>query len=202
MNIPPADNSNGYEQVYADFVSIRSASKIGVATVREWGRTLPHGGSVLDLGCGHGVPISQTLFELGLSVSGVDASPRMVAAFRLRFPDASVECSAVENAASLRNRFDGVVAWGLMFLLSPDVQASLIHKIAAALNPGGKFLFTAPSVACEWPDTLTGRPSISLGAQTYQQIIVSAGMELVSQTEDEGQNHYYECANRRMTTNR
>lgn len=197
-----ADHSNGYEQVSVDYVSIRSASKIGVATVREWARTLPYGGTVLDLGCGHGVPIAQTLIESGLAVSGVDASPTMAAAFRMRFPDSQVECSAVENSTLLANRFDGVVAWGLMFLLSPDAQASLIHQVAAALKPEGKFLFTAPAVVCEWPDALTGLPSHSLGEQTYRQIINSAGLALTSQTDDEGQNHYYFCSKSIVTASR
>jgi len=48
--------------------------------------------------------------------------------------------------------FDGVMAWGLIFLLEPGAQVKLIHKVAAALKPGGKFLFTSPQRVCEWAD--------------------------------------------------
>src|SRR5580658_153445 len=54
------DPSNGYEEIAAQFIAARNG-RIGAATVREWGRTLPAGSAVLDLGCGHGVPVSQTL---------------------------------------------------------------------------------------------------------------------------------------------
>jgi cyclopropane fatty-acyl-phospholipid synthase-like methyltransferase len=51
---------------------------------------LPPGGAVLDLGCGHGAPISQALTEDGFVAFGVDVAPSMVAAFQERLPGASV----------------------------------------------------------------------------------------------------------------
>jgi SAM-dependent methyltransferase len=42
---------------------------------------LPAGATVLDLGRGTGVPISQVLIEHGFNVYGVDASASMIAAF-------------------------------------------------------------------------------------------------------------------------
>lgn len=148
---------------------------MGVATVRNWAESLSPGGSVLDLGCGHGMPISKALIDKGLAVYGIDASPSLIAAFRLRFPSATIECSAIEDSRFFARKFDGIVAWGLMFLLPPDVQATLIHKVALALRPGGRFLFTAPQQACEWLDNLTGQKSSSLGSATYRKIVESVG---------------------------
>lgn len=190
MNVP-ADRSNGYEAVSADFMSRRTGSNIGVATLREWARALPAGAAVLDLGCGHGVPISQALVEDGFAVYGIDASPSMIAAFRARFPDAPAECGAVEDSEFFGRRFDAVVAWGLLFLLPADAQAKLIHRVAAALRPGGRFLFTAPHQACEWPDNLTGRKSVSLGSDVYRRIVEATGLPLDAEADDEGDNHYY-----------
>lgn len=85
----------------------------------------------------------------------------------------------------------GVVAWGLMFLLSADEQSALIHKVASALNPGGKFLFTAPEQACAWTDILTGRHSLSLGADAYRATLSYAGLAVDDEHWDEGDNHYY-----------
>ena len=83
----PQDKSNGYEQVAERFISVRNPG-IGASTVREWSTTLAPGSSILDLGCGHGAPISQVLINHGFAVYGVDASAKMIAAFRQRFPDA------------------------------------------------------------------------------------------------------------------
>lgn len=185
------DPSGGYDALAHEFM-LRRDPRIGVATVREWARTLPPGGAVLDLGCGHGVPISQALVQDGFEVHGVDASPVLVAAFRQRFPQAQVVCEAVEGSGFFGRTFDAVVAWGLLFLLAPHTQEALLHRVGSILHPGGSFLFTAPEQACSWTDVMTGRQSISLGSDGYRTILAAAGMALLAEHQDEGENHYYE----------
>lgn len=187
---PPHDRSNGYEEAAEAFIAQRNPA-IGVATVRQWSELLPRSSSVLDLGCGHGVPISQALIHQGFSVYGVDASPKLIRAFRQRFPSASAECSAVEDSGFFGRTFDGVIAWGLVFLLPAEVQVAVIGKVAKALNRGGKFLFTAPEKAVTWQDSLTGRESISLGAEEYRRILFAERLVLDGELSDEGGNHYY-----------
>ena len=186
----PRDKSNGYEDIAATFLSTRNPS-IGAATVREWSRPLPRGSAILDLGCGHGVPVSEALTEGGFSVYGVDASPKMIAAFRERFPEAHAECSGVEDSKFFNRRFDGAVAWGLLFLLPADLQAMVIAKVGRVLRSGGKFLFTAPRERVAWEDALTGRESTSLGWEAYQKILRAEGLDLMGEDRDEGDNHYY-----------
>lgn len=190
---PRTDPSNGYEAAAAKFMSLRTSSTIGATAVGDWARALPPGAAVLDLGCGHGVPISAALAAEGATLYGVDAAPGMVAAFRARFPEAQVECSAVEDSDFFGRTFDGIVAWGLMFLLTPEAQAHVIAKAAGALRPGGRFLFTSPAQRCDWSDNLTGRTSVSLGAAEYRRLLGAAGLELVRTAEDEGQNFYYDA---------
>lgn len=185
------DRSNGYEAAAAEFAAARNCSSIGVEKVRDWARSLPSGAAVLDLGCGHGVPLSQALIDEGFDLCGVDASPTLVGTFRRRFPRAPVECSAVEDSDFFGRAFDGVLAWGLVFLLEPEAQANLIHKVAASLKPGGLFLFTAPHRPCEWPDILTGRKSVSLGREGYLIALRDSGLVLDSEDDDEGDNHYF-----------
>lgn len=188
----PADCSNGYESAAADFIAARSP--IGAAEVQAWARSLPRGGAVLDLGCGHGEPVTRTLLEEGLTVYGIDASPGLLAELRRRFPSVTTECAAVEESGFFGRTFDGIVAWGLLFLLRPDAQALVIRKVARALEPGGQFLFTAPSQACEWRDALTGRHSRSLGAEAYRALLRAEGMALDREGQDDGANHYYGAA--------
>ena len=186
------DPSSGYDALADEFMLHRDPA-IGVATVREWARALPPGGTVLDLGCGHGVPISQALIEDGFKVYGVDASPVLVAAFRQRFPQVQVVCEAVEDSSFFGRTFDAVIAWGLLFLLAPHKQEALLHRVGSILHPGGSFLFTAPEQDCSWTDVMTGRQSISLGSDGYRTILAAAGMALLAEHQDEGENHYYEA---------
>jgi 2-polyprenyl-3-methyl-5-hydroxy-6-metoxy-1,4-benzoquinol methylase len=185
------DRSNGYEAVAAEFRAHRGQSQIGVETLREWARPLPREASILDLGCGDGVPVSSTLLSHGFRVHGVDASPRMVAAFRSRFPEIPAACEPVETSEFFGRTFDGVVAVGLLFLLAPEPQRAVIRKVARSLEPGGHVLFSAPAQRCTWTDVLTGRPSISLGAEEYRATLAEAGLDVLLEPEDEGGNHYY-----------
>lgn len=184
------DKSHGYEQ-FAEAFAARRDSRIGVATVRAWAQSLPRGAMVLDLGCGNGVPISRTLIEEGCRVHGVDASPRMVAAFHARFPEAPVACEPIEESTFFDREFDGAIAWGVMFLLPLDAQAQVIRHVARALKPGGSFVFTSPSKECTWSDALTGLTSISPGAEAYRQMLAAEGLTLMREMQDEGENHYY-----------
>jgi len=187
------DKSNGYEEIAAIFISGRGRnhSGVGASVVADWSQKLPDRATILDLGCGNGVPISQALIERGFNVYGVDASAGMVAAFRASFPTVPVECAAVEDSDFFGRIFDGVVACGLFFLLDAELQRRLIAKVAAVLPSGGRLLFTAPSQSCSWADAMTGRTSISLGYEAYRRALEAEGMSLVGTQLDEGENHYY-----------
>jgi 2-polyprenyl-3-methyl-5-hydroxy-6-metoxy-1,4-benzoquinol methylase len=194
MNPPGYDASRGYDALAREFMLGRDPM-IGVATVRQWARSLHSGSTILDLGCGHGVPISQTLLEDGFRVYGIDASPALVAAFQDRFPMASAICEPVEHSRFFGRTFDGVIAWGLMFLLEDEAQMALIHRVASVLEPGGRFLFTSPEQASRWTDVLTGRESASPGADVYRATLAAAGLTLMAEYQDEGGNHYYDARN-------
>jgi SAM-dependent methyltransferase len=187
------DKSNGYEEIASIFIPGRGSahSGIGASTMAEWSRVLPEGATVLDLGCGTGVPISQVLMRRGLQVYGVDASPSMIGAFRARFPGVPVQCASVEESDLFGRTFDAVVAWGLFFLLDPGVQRRLIAKIGPVLNSGGWLLFTAHREFLSWNDAMTDRASVSLGYEAYREAIEAAGMTIVETRLDEGENHYY-----------
>jgi SAM-dependent methyltransferase len=185
------DGSSGYDQHAERYWTFRETSDLGVAEVRAWAVGLPRGGAVLDLGCGSGVPISRALISDGFVVHGVDASPRMVAAFRERFPGVPVACEAVESSTFFDRAFDGVVSWGLLFLLPAETQVALLSRMASVLRPGGRLLFTAPAQVCEWEDALTGARSRSLGRAVYRTLLRDAGLLPLGEQSDGGDNHYY-----------
>lgn len=190
------DASNGYDRVATEYRATRRRSNVGLDTVRAWAASLAPGASVLDIGCGDGEPVARALVAAGLSVYGVDASPAMVAAFRASFPHAPVVCEPAERSGLFARTFAGAVAWGLLFLLPAEAQRTVIRNVAAALEPGGRFLFTAPEPVCTWHDLLTGLPSASLGSAAYRAICREAGLVPVAEYTDEGDNYYYDVARR------
>jgi cyclopropane fatty-acyl-phospholipid synthase-like methyltransferase len=146
---------------------------------------------VLDLGCGPDMPTIEALLAAGCSVHALDASPSLMSALRERFPEVPVACEAADTSSFFDRRYDGIVAWGLMFLLTPAAQGRVITNVSLALMPGGTFLFTAPSQSCTWTDVLTGQLSTSLGASAYHDLLASEGLVVREEGDDEGGNHYY-----------
>jgi SAM-dependent methyltransferase len=191
MNVPDLmfDRSNGYEKNADTFIRSRNP-RIGLDVVRDWAGQLTPGAEVLELGCGHGV-VSEVLVEAGLTLFAIDASPALLRAFHERFPNVETECRAAEESKFFGRTFDGVVAWGLLFLLEEDGQRCVLAKVGEALRPGGRFLFTAPREAVEWIDVMTELPSRSLGAVEYEQVLRGLGLDVSSGATDEGGNYYY-----------
>ena len=97
----------------------------------------------------------------------------------------------VDGSRLFTDAYDGIVAWGLLFLLAPDVQLALIRKAAGMLRMGGSLVFTAPAERGDWTDVLTRHRSISLGAPEYRRALEDAGLRVVREADDEGENHYY-----------
>lgn len=184
------DKSNGYERIAASFIANRGQT-IGMSSVLNWAKTLPPNATVLDLGCGTGMPLARVLQEEGLQVYGIDASPTMIQTFQQNFPASPAACEAVEDSLFFNRQFDAIVAWGLVFLLPTDVQQLVFKKAADALLTGGKLLFTAPAQAVSWNDMMTGHESTSLGAEQYKALLTASGLGLIEEFDDEGANHYY-----------
>jgi len=190
------DRSNGYEAISEEFLARRGNSRtrsiaIGVEEVRKSAKTLPRGSSVIDLGCGPGFPITVVLVEEGLQVFGVDAAPSFVAAFQRNLPGTPVVCESVLESRCFDRTFDAVLSIGMMFLLKAEEQHRWIRRFAEILAPGGRLLFTSSAKPAVWNDVMTGVESVSLGAEEYKKLLGTAGISVVEEYEDIGENHYY-----------
>ncbi len=190
----PSDPSNGYDAIADEFIAVRSAS--GRLVVEEWAASLPQGASVIDVGAGSGEPLTAALIEAGLTVAAIDASPKMIAAFRRRFPGAETACELAETSRFFDRKFDAALAVGLIFLLEPETQRALIPHLSTALEPGGRLLFSAPRQVCEWDDLLTGRRSWSLGDREYRALLNAAGLDVTDAYADSGGTWYYDAQKR------
>jgi len=192
------DRSNGYEAISQEFLARRGNSRIqsiaiGVQEVRRWAKTLPQASSVIDLGCGPGFPITAVLVDEGLQVFGVDAAHSLVAAFQCNLPGTPILCESVLESSLFDRTFDAALSIGLMFLLKAEEQQHLIRRFAEILAPGGRLLFTSTAQPAVWNDAMTGFESISLGAEEYRNLLGGAGISVLEEYEDVGENHYFDA---------
>jgi len=143
-------------------------------------RLLPPGGSVLDVGCGAGEPISRYLAEQGLNVTGVDSSPSMIEICRSRLPEQRWIVMDMRELV-LNDQFDGIVAWDSFFHLKPDEQRSTLRSFLRHLRSGGAQLLTVGHEAGEVLGAVEGETVYhsSLSPQEYKNILDSAGFQKV-----------------------
>lgn len=92
------------------------------------------GERILDLGCGDGV-LTAILAGSGATIIGVDASPELVSAARMRGIDARVMDG---HALDFENEFDAVFSnAALHWMREPEKVLQGVHR---ALKPGGRFV--------------------------------------------------------------
>ena len=181
-----------YERIFDWYIATRNPS-CGVSQVAEFAACLAPHSTLLDVGCGDGIPISRYLVAQGHSVFGIDSSPKMIEAFRKNFPTATAECASIAEARLTPGAFDAAIAWGVLFHLPEDEQQRAVANVAAALRHGGRFLFTSG----EEHGTRDGRMDgvdfhyVSLGSEGYARLLRENGMRLLSDFYDDSQNYYY-----------
>ena len=108
---------------------------------RELLNRLDDGDTVLDIGCGAGVPIAASL-AARYRVTGVDISPEMIQRAQENVPAGEFVCADIMSATFPPFSFDAVVAFYSVFHLPRQEHAELFRRIQQWLNPGGYLLCT------------------------------------------------------------
>jgi SAM-dependent methyltransferase len=102
--------------------------------VLEW--LAPKAGeSILDLGCGDG-QLTERIANSGAGVTGIDASPKMVAAARAR--GIAAEEGSAESLPYANRAFDAVFSNAVLhWVRDQDRMMAEVHRV---LRPGGRFV--------------------------------------------------------------
>ncbi len=146
-------------------------------------RRLPRQATVLDLGCGNGIPVSQLLDAAGHQVTGVDISDVQVERARALVPGATFlreDATVLELPA---DSLDAVVSLFALIHVPLDEQPGLIAKIARWLKPGAILLASTGHSA--WTGTedrwLGGNATMwwsHADRDTYRQWFEQAGLQI------------------------
>jgi trans-aconitate methyltransferase len=142
---------------------------------------LPEGATVLDLGCGSGVPVAYHLAQHGFRVTGVDTSPTLISLCRKRLPDQEWVVSAMQSVA-LHRRFDGILGWDSFFFLTHDDQRKMFKVFAAHSAPSAFLMFNTGPEHGEAIGEYRGELlyHASLDSVEYQMLLDQFGFDVVA----------------------
>lgn len=136
MNI--AWDAKGYESGFS-FVPAYGQGVIDLLDVTP-------GMTCLDLGCGNGT-LTAELASRGLDVTGLDASPAMLELARRSHPDLRfVQGDA--TSFRLSEPVDAVFSNAVLHWIDAERQPEALAHVAAALRPGGQFVFEMGGFGC------------------------------------------------------
>jgi SAM-dependent methyltransferase len=147
---------------------------------------LPPRATLLDIGCGSGMPIAGHFIARGHRLTGIDTSARLIALCRQRFPRHRWALADMRQLA-LGWRFDGLLAWHSFFHLAPDAQRAMFPRFQAHAAPGAALMFTSGSAEGESIGSYRGEAlhHASLSPAAYRRLLEQHGFELVDhQAED------------------
>jgi cyclopropane fatty-acyl-phospholipid synthase-like methyltransferase len=102
---------------------------------------LPPGATVLELGCGVGVPTTQRLAQR-FAVTGVDISAQQIALARRNVPTATFVQADMAALDFPSASFDAVAAFYSIIHVPREEHAALVHDSATWLRPGGLLVAT------------------------------------------------------------
>jgi SAM-dependent methyltransferase len=178
----------------ADWYAAQRTDATGVPELTELLSTLPPNASVLDVGCGNGLPMTRLLIDHGCQVLGVDSSPKMLQYFAKNFPAVPTICAPIQDCDLNGRSFDAAHMWGVMYFLPHAEQVRAIAKVASVLKPGGSFLFTSGDDE-GWKDgePMNGVPFryYSFTKDGYRDLLREHGLTLQKTHVDKGDNMYY-----------
>jgi cyclopropane fatty-acyl-phospholipid synthase-like methyltransferase len=103
---------------------------------------LAPGASVLDLGCGTGVPITRYVAERGFRVTGIDSSASMLALARQAVPQAAFLESDILDVR-MAQPVAAVIAWDSVFHIDRRRHRAVFDVIRSQMEDGGWLLMSA-----------------------------------------------------------
>ncbi len=145
--------------------------------------SLPTGATVLELGCGAGVPTTRRLAER-CAVTAIDLSARQIALARRNVPAATFIQADMTGLDFPPGAFEAVCAFYALGHVPRDEHAALLRQIARWLRPGGLLVasFSNGGSAGEIEDDWLGAPMYFSGydGKTNRRLVRDAGFAIVT----------------------
>jgi SAM-dependent methyltransferase len=182
-----------FNQLIDDLQSVAVRRALLLADVRS-------GASMLDVGCGTGRWLRRYI-QMGLQVTGVDATPPMLQLALERGTEAPVAAGVAQNLPFATERFDCVSDVTVVQHIPTALQGDALGEMVRVLRPGGRLILVElirgeglhvfPRSPQDWIEEVASRGARLLGwfGQEFlvlDRLFVRAARTLVSRQGDSG----------------
>jgi len=174
----------GYDQLSARYRPDNADPKEYRVWTGELLTALQPGSSVLDLGCGCGVPVARRLVQEGHRVTGIDISERQIERARTLVPGAMFQVADMTRRILEPASFDAVIAFYSLIHVPLAAQPTVIEQVSNCLVDGGLLLATVGWEAwtgsdVDWLDSGVEMWWSQADQATYRIWLEEAGLEVV-----------------------
>lgn len=168
-----------YENLGKKYLDYRSSLKSDTY-VRAFMRKLKKNSSILDVGCGAGIPVDDLLTKAGHEVAGIDLSPSLINLARKLVPAASYRIGDMRNLQTSEYSVDAVVCLYSLFHVPRINHRKMIKVFGSFLPVGGWMLLSMGDRAYEGEHEMYGVKSFSSqwGSVENRRIIESVGFRV------------------------
>lgn len=98
------------------------------------------GKTILDVGCGDGLPADRYLVKQGFAVNGIDTSPLMIERARKNVPDGFYEVKDMFDLLEGEYCVDGVLSLRALLHIPGERYCTLLKTFASFMTNGGALL--------------------------------------------------------------
>lgn len=172
---------NGYDLIAEEYLQNRSKLKTN-KYLSKLLKLLPRSASVLDLGCGAGVPVDDVLLKAGHRVIGVDNSRSQIELARKYCPSGEYIVADIGEMRDGEYQAQAVVCLYALFHLPRGRHEELIKIMASFLRPGGYLLITMGDREFEGEHLMHGVTmwSSQYGVAKNIEMVRRAGFEIIT----------------------
>ncbi len=113
------------------------------ALLKKFSEKLQKGASVIDLGCGAGIPVAKFLIRKGYKVTGIDFSKDMLALAKKKVPKAKFIEMDITKMKFKPDSFDSAISFYAMIHIPRQKHVGIYKKLHKILKPYAMVLVNA-----------------------------------------------------------
>lgn len=169
------DIRKGYDKVADEYLKYRDQFKNNKYLDRLIA-ILPNHSTILDMGCGAGIPIDSYLISKGHKIIGIDISERQIELAKEYVPQAKYERKDMSLLGDGEYMVDAVISFYAIFHTPRETHLSLLKRMYSFLKKDGVLLVTMGS--SDWVGT---ENDFCGGAMSWSHYDCDTNRELIKQ---------------------